>query len=1109
MSITNLLLIDSSITDYHIFVNSVNSSTIPIVYSSATTREEILVSLSEYTSIDRIGIAFSNSTNVLFLEGETFFNDPLEPFSNNTNFIIQIIQQFNVSHIDYLACSTLNLPEWFNYYTRITEQTGVVVGASDDNTGNILYGGDWVLESTGQDIEMIYFTQNIEYYTYLLDSNKSNFSVMMKQDNTIHFTGNSANENTQEGNTSLRKTLTKVSGIDGLTITQIAGGNDHAAILMNNGDVYMCGRNNTGACLFPDLISRGSFTKIPNATGLLPIAVECGSSTTYLLMNDVSGSIYSVGVNNLGQLGVGSTYSYTSTLQLMPNSSGKKPVSIKAGQDYLIITMSDNSLYGAGSNPRGQIGNGPNPTLTMREIILPVGRTPLQVSCGRDYSAALMADASGNKSVYSIGFNNFGQLGIDVSGGQYNTYQLMLMPPGLTPVSISCSVGNYYTLVLMNNGSVYGTGANNNGFLGIAPGNVTRQQRLQPMQMPAGLTATSISAGGGGPIVFMNNGTVYGCGENTYGQLGLGNYDNPKTTLELMPMPSGLSPTQIIAGFRMNFVQMNNSTLYAVGYNNQGQCGVGSFGPTNQGFSQIRPFNFVPIMVEYGTGHMVVLTTTGIYANGLNTNGQLGLGNTTTPVTTLSLMQNTTGLTPIAIACGASHTAVLMSDASGSIYGTGLNSNGQLGIATGNVTQQTTLAAGSKMQSVAGKTPKAINCGNSYTVVLMTDNTIYGTGLNSNGQLGIASGNMTQQTTLQLMQNVPTKTPFEVACGASHTVVLMTDGTIYGTGLNSNGQLGIATGNVTQQTVLQLMQAVPGKTPKDIACGTSHTIVLMTDGTIYGTGLNTNGQLGIATGNVTQQTTLQLMQAVAGKTPIAISGGTGTTFVLMSDGSLYGTGIQSSGQLGLGLGQETYQAQFTTLQEITTISSVRRLPSSNIYLNSPNIQMICFKRDSQILTDKGYIPIQYLRKGDLVKTVSNGYVPIHMLGKRDMYHVAATNRISDQLYVCTNDAYPEVFEPLVMTGCHSVLVKTFANDTERKRTIEVNGNTYVTDRHYRLPVCVDERAKVYDKRGIHTIYHISLENIDYYMNYGIYANGLLVETCSKRFLKELSNMEIL
>jgi len=41
-----------------------------------------------------------------------------------------------------------------------------------------------------------------------------------------------------------------------------------------------------------------------------------------------------------------------------------------------------------------------------------------------------------------------------------------------------------------------------------------------------------------------------------------------------------------------------------------------------------------------------------------------------------------------------------------------------------------------------------------------------------------------------------------------------------------------------------------------------------------------------------------------------------------------------------------------------------------------------------------------------------------------------------------------------------------------------------------------------------TIYHLALENENYFSNYGIYANGLLVESCSKRYLKELSGMEL-
>ena len=55
----------------------------------------------------------------------------------------------------------------------------------------------------------------------------------------------------------------------------------------------------------------------------------------------------------------------------------------------------------------------------------------------------------------------------------------------------------------------------------------------------------------------------------------------------------------------------------------------------------------------------------------------------------------------------------------------------------------------------------------------------------------------------------------------------------------------------------------------------------------------------------------------------------------------------------------------------------------------------------------------------------------------------------------------------------------------------------------------DERATVYETAGSYMIYHLALEHDNYYMNYGVYANGLLVETCSKRYMKELSGMKLL
>ena len=145
----------------------------------------------------------------------------------------------------------------------------------------------------------------------------------------------------------------------------------------------------------------------------------------------------------------------------------------------------------------------------------------------------------------------------------------------------------------------------------------------------------------------------------------------------------------------------------------------------------------------------------------------------------------------------------------------------------------------------------------------------------------------------------------------------------------------------------------------------------------------------------------------------------------------------------------------------------------------------------------------------MVKTLKHDFKPIDMIGKREIKHVASNERIKDQLYVYSKDKVNEVMEPLIITGCHSVLVDKFVSEEQRQKTIKVNGDTYVTDRKYRLPACADERASVYEVPGTYTIYHFALENNDYYMNYGVYANGLLVETCSKRYLKELSGMTIM
>lgn len=169
-------------------------------------------------------------------------------------------------------------------------------------------------------------------------------------------------------------------------------------------------------------------------------------------------------------------------------------------------------------------------------------------------------------------------------------------------------------------------------------------------------------------------------------------------------------------------------------------------------------------------------------------------------------------------------------------------------------------------------------------------------------------------------------------------------------------------------------------------------------------------------------------------------------------------------------------------------------------------QIVCFGDDTKILTAGGYRAIRELKKGDLVKTLKHEFLPIYMISYKNIYISDISHeRTKDKLYVCAEEKYPEVFEDLIITGSHSILVDEFKG-YQRSKTEEILGDIYVTDGKYRLPACVDERSTLSKLRGMFKIWHLALDNEDYYSNYGIWANGLLVETCSKRYLKEISDM---
>ena len=163
-NIKNIVLIHDQVYDYNKFVQSVNLESYPIVYNSNSSCEELQNLLKEkFSNINRVAFIFHDSgIDQLkdFINGEPFFTyeDLIDKYSNNLEFIIKLVKDFNISNLDYLACNTLQYDHWRKYYDIIHKETNVTVGASNDLTGNIKYRGDWILESTNEDIRNVYFT---------------------------------------------------------------------------------------------------------------------------------------------------------------------------------------------------------------------------------------------------------------------------------------------------------------------------------------------------------------------------------------------------------------------------------------------------------------------------------------------------------------------------------------------------------------------------------------------------------------------------------------------------------------------------------------------------------------------------------------------------------------------------------------------------------------------------------------------------------------------------------------------------------------------------------------------------------------------------------------
>lgn len=160
----------------------------------------------------------------------------------------------------------------------------------------------------------------------------------------------------------------------------------------------------------------------------------------------------------------------------------------------------------------------------------------------------------------------------------------------------------------------------------------------------------------------------------------------------------------------------------------------------------------------------------------------------------------------------------------------------------------------------------------------------------------------------------PQKKVVHVASGETHTLILFEDGTIYAVGLNKYGQLGDGTFNNSEVPV-----QVKGITnAKAVCAGFRHSFALLEDGTLMAWGLNEQGQLGDGT---TENRNVPVPVLNIGKVAQVSSRGQ-NNIALTEDGKVYVWGWNKEGYLA-GEGDEfiTKPKEITGLSNVTQVAA--------------------------------------------------------------------------------------------------------------------------------------------------------------------------------------------
>ena len=531
------------------------------------------------------------------------------------------------------------------------------------------------------------------------------------------------------------------------------------------------------------------------------------------------------GSGTFGQLGYGNTdKSATTKPPTAPERStweraAPPPRSPPAA--YHTCAILDNgevSCWGCGGSGRLGYGNsdsiGDNETPDSAGAVnLGAGRTATSITAGFEHTCAILDNGEvscwGSGGYGQLGYGNTDSIGDDETPDSAGAVNL-----GAGRTATSITAGSYHTCAILDNGEVSCWGSGTYGQLGYGNtdniGDDETPDSAGAVNLGAGRTATSITAGSDHTCAILDNGEVSCWGFGFYGQLGYGNSDTigdneTPDSAGAVNLGAGRTATSITAGSNHTCAILDNGEVICWGHGFSGQLGYGN--TDNIGDNETPDSAGA---VNLGAGRTATSITAGTQSHlrdprqrrgellGLGGSGQLGYGNTDnigddeTP-DSAGAVNLGAGRTATSITAGSNHTCAILDNGEVSCWGSGFS--GQLGYGNiDNIGDNETPDSAGAVNLGAGRTATSITAGSNHTCAILDNGEVSCWGFGVYGQLGYGNtdtiGDDETPDSAGAVNLGAGRTATSIAAGYGHTCAILDNGEVSCWGLGGNGQLG-------------------------------------------------------------------------------------------------------------------------------------------------------------------------------------------------------------------------------------------------------------------------------------------------------------------------------